>query len=643
MEERSPRVPAALILPGAAVLMLWAVWHTLDPRLVLRSWDFGGHLFRARTFMTDVLGAGRLTGWFPYWHGGLPMTEVYPPLSAWVLGLASMIAEETGARVLLAAVWITAVPASFHFLKRFGVRPLPAALTACLVIALDAPRTFGIQSLFWLGLLPNGLGFVLAILALAEIKGFLTTTGVRGASRAGLLGGLTILAHPFCAYWLTFAALLLVAVESVGRADLRRRAGLSALAAVIALLIGAYQWFPFLLNRGNILVTDPFITETLTGTWKALASFRDAGGLVVAVLSLGGIAALSAVRYRREFIFFTGTGAVSFALSLGVNPLAGHLFGASQRARFEGFYLWIMLMPAAYALESLYRIAEARRRDVALFAVTLAVAGLSIHAANRARTNASAAPSLATLELAPLEAALAARFVPGDYLLSENDRSTVQTIGSPHFFNQRLALANPLYWDQGGGLPEGTRGSMPLFLMSRGFPDSVLPAQAELARHGVRFIATTRHESAERLDKVRWMKRVWPAAGMPASTLSLFEITPFENRFGLAAATSNNLASVAYSARGGYLLTFSTATRVSYPCELAMSFHPWLRASAAEKFLALGSTPDGRLELLSGPVEIDALKIAYEPPPSIGVVRLASLAILLAIFCLLLAPIFRRE
>ena len=82
------RTPARLLIAVIGIVMAWQAHHVLDTASLLVCWDLPGHLLRAHNGFSS---------WFPFWHGGFPLTEVYPPLATWLLGLLGSVRIENAA------------------------------------------------------------------------------------------------------------------------------------------------------------------------------------------------------------------------------------------------------------------------------------------------------------------------------------------------------------------------------------------------------------------------------------------------------------------------------------------------------------------------------------------------------------------
>lgn len=634
------KASARLILMATCSAMVWLVRAALDMRSLLACWDLGGHVLRAHFLATVAIHRPGFTAWFPSWHGGFPLSEVYPPLTTWLLApFVPLGLDVAVARLILVAAWVSIVPCSYYFLRSFELERVPAAVAAALTMALNSPLTFGSYAIFSLGLLPNALGFLWAVLSMGALQRLLSRPSGAGAARAALFGGLTLLAHPFAAVW---AAAGWISLWLSHRVTQPARGATPAfiLAGAWALAIGSFYWLPFMANRANLLITEPFPLRSAGDVWRSVLLLEDMGGPAAVLLTVVGLACATARAHRTRltsFLFLLATGLI---LATGLlSPLlrASSLFGKSQWARFEGFYGWTALVTGGLAVEAAFSVGTAgalRRKFAAAIAVAavLGVAGASVRD-QRPVSGVTPAPERSMERMA---GALAPHLRPGDFILTEDSAKAAGVLSSPHFLHQRLPLINPAIWDQGGSLPEGTFSSEPFLLMSTDFVRSIGGARDDLAAGGVRFLGSVERASRDVLQQIPWLTLLW--ADSAINGLALFEVDTAGRRFGLPAALSTRIDRLNFSARDGYVLSFVDAQKLSYPLSTAVSYHPWLVVSADGQSVETRSGPLRRLVLVDGPAEATRIEIRYVPPPWIAPVRWLSLAFLLGAGALL----FRR-
>jgi hypothetical protein len=223
-----PRSP--LLLAAFAVAMLVAVWLRLAP--IPAQFAFGdGGLFwvmandlRKSSFLPPMVSTFN-TGDIPW---------VYPPLGLYLVALLGGGLE-----------WFRILPALF------AVATLPAVwlLARSLISdrgALAAMIAYGLSAPAYLGLIAGGgvtrgPGLLLAVLTMWAV--------VRGSVvGAGVLGGLTLLAHPIAAFYAVLASAVLWATRGAHPRML--------LAPLIALAIGGLWFGPMILRHG----IEPLLT-----------------------------------------------------------------------------------------------------------------------------------------------------------------------------------------------------------------------------------------------------------------------------------------------------------------------------------------------------------------------------------------------
>ncbi|MDP2717624.1 MAG: hypothetical protein Q8P02_02685, partial [Candidatus Micrarchaeota archaeon] len=120
----------ALSILGLLFLGVFIALPAFSPG-ILMGWDSPGHLVKTQFLVEALLPNGQWNGWFPYWHSGFGLFDLYPPgfyVFAALLHFASMGLLSVSAAFKLAAILAFALvaPASYLLLRSFGVSRLGA-------------------------------------------------------------------------------------------------------------------------------------------------------------------------------------------------------------------------------------------------------------------------------------------------------------------------------------------------------------------------------------------------------------------------------------------------------------------------------------------------------------------------------------
>jgi hypothetical protein len=624
-EERVAWLAARLVLLATLAVMLGVVWPSFRAPGYMAAWDAGGHLLKAVYLARHLLPLGRITGWFPLWHGGFDLFQCYPPLLYYALAPLTMVLDpELALRIVTALLWLGLVPVAFYFLRSFDLEPLLAAAGAAIVPAMNHVLGVGLGALYGLGLLPNGLGMLLAIATLGRLKRDLSDPG-RGPRHwivTGFLIGLLGLAHTFTSYWWAIASSVLVLCEALGRGRGLRVIGRFAAMLLIAALVSAYWWVPLVLTLKQMSPPEVMTPGPRLEMAKAMLLASDGGGPIFAVLALGGVAFLVARRQWRTLIFLVVVAKLSFLLGLNLVNRAlpfGRVVASTQFMRFQPLFALIWTFLAAFGVAALVRLgARIPSRAGALGAVVLILALVFVCVVNpsiaKHRGFVNTVADAATAELNPLADALRQRLQPGDFILTEFNYDARFTQGSPHFVTQRLPLLVPNAWDLEGNFPEATRGAAHAhYVASVLSATSYVDTQRDyLASRGVRFVITTTAKTHDAVAALNWLKPI-----TRDSTLALFEVEGPRRPMGLPADIAARVSNVLYDDSGRYRILFRSAVTIPAGTSLALSHHRWLRASSQHGTIGVHADPDHRLALTDEARDVRALTIVYSPAPAV--------------------------
>lgn len=636
----------AYVVLGATVgIMIATVLPSLNSDGTLAAWDAGGHLLKANYFAEHLLPLGHLTGWFPLWHGGFDLFQYYPPLLYYILGpLSVIINKELALRIVTAGLWIGLVPVTYYFLRSFKLNRLIAATGTGFLMALNASFGIGLGALYGVGLLPNGLGFILAIWALGRLKRDLSEPG-RGVSQVvltGLVVGLLILSHTFSAYWWGAASLFLVASETIGRSERFAPVVKRYLLILgIGLLISAYWWIPLLLSLGAMGETGDIQQNPWNVILKGLLFSEDSGGWVMALLSLGGLTYLAIRENWRTLGFLLSIGVFSLLLSLDtINDVLpfGSVIGSSQFIRFHAFFAWLMMVYAVFGLAGLFYWYRRLKRPVWAAPVALSVTVLALFVWVIVPTLEEKRGFVRIIDNEPAhELPGVARYLeknlrPGDFILSEFNWNSRYFYGSPHFVNQRLGLASDKIWNLDGNFPEGTPGAAkPTLIASVMDKVEYLRGQRNyLESRGVRYLVTTHPTTRTTLERETWLKPVHTD-----KILSVFELVGPRHTFGLPPETSEQVADVKYTDPGTYTVTFKQPVDLPAQTSFAISAQPWLEVTADGRTIRSGRDFEDRLTLREPTGPITKLTITEKPPVAVYGASVISVLALLGVILIL--------
>jgi hypothetical protein len=220
---------------------------------------------------------------------------------------------------------------------------------------------------------------------------------------------------------------------------------------------------------------------------------------------------------------------------------------------------------------------------------------------------------------------------PGEFVLTEFNWDSRIPLGSPHFANQRLPLRDSAVWDLDGNFPEGTKSAEePVTIASTLEQTTYLRQQLPALRErGVRYIVTTNPQTA---NELAYMPGLTPT--FAGKQFAIFDLGAGVQPFGFPPDSPPQ--SVVYSPNQ-YRITFAAGTILSDSQELAISYHPWLRASANGRSMATRETTRATLGI-SSPGEVSEIKIVYRPPWYLAIPNLVSLLTIFGCLVIVLMP-----
>jgi 6-pyruvoyl-tetrahydropterin synthase-like protein len=238
------RIITLAVVAGAVLF----VFLQLQPGVLFKDTtptgsDLGGHVWEPNYLREHLLPQGRLTGWAPDWHAGVPTLVFYFPFPALVIALLSVVLPYTITFKLVLALALMSVPvAAWAFGRLSGLRfPAPALMAVATVPFLFDhfhPQTRGGDVISTLrGEYAFAVGLPLALLFIGVLARALDTRRYRAG--AAVLLGLVVLSHVFATLFaLAGAAVLLLVRPS------RRRLLDAAFVVVVGGLLAGFWLIP---------------------------------------------------------------------------------------------------------------------------------------------------------------------------------------------------------------------------------------------------------------------------------------------------------------------------------------------------------------------------------------------------------------
>ena len=294
-----------IVVSGFLVFLYWQ-------NNTLAIYDASGHLSAvesARDFWPLPSGwnAWELLGW--------PQGVFYPSFFHWLAaGLSFLVGTTIAVKLLIAAAFL-ALPFSISvFVRTFVADQVWRGVTTLVLFSfiLFTPDFLGsnIRSFFHLGLLPNFFVLPLAFLFLAS----LAQTNFKNFLMASLLLSLLIITHFVAGMIGIFylGTLLLTKILFEGKPSWRP----PALVLVVAPVLTAFFWLPFIINRQYTSVaTHGIITSYL---WP---------NIVVVVFSLALL--LYSLKTKKENIFVLSLASGAISTLTVIDSILFRMFGTS--------------------------------------------------------------------------------------------------------------------------------------------------------------------------------------------------------------------------------------------------------------------------------------------------------------------------
>ncbi len=268
------------------------------------AWDGGAHFVRLRAMAELFLPHGRTDGWCPWWFDGFVPFQFYPSLFFVVVAglyhlLCGTVALLTLFKLAIVAAWALLPPAVWVLARTFRFSRYASLVAAAASLGLSAPQGIGIQGLFGIGLIPQGVGLLLFCVALSALHVGVTVGG-RHVPRAALLAAAVVCTHVISGVYLALAGTLYV-VMAVSRRRWRRHRTVRRAFAIAALTAGMCAatlaplviW-PELRGPGTGWPDHDFLRDFLAG--------RLFSGPIVSWLAIAFVVGLRVRRFETSFL-----------------------------------------------------------------------------------------------------------------------------------------------------------------------------------------------------------------------------------------------------------------------------------------------------------------------------------------------------
>ena len=371
LDRSRERIITLAVVAGAVLF----VFLQLQPGLLFKDTtptgsDLGGHVWEPNYLREHLLPTGRLTGWAPDWHAGVPALVFYFPFPALVIALLSVVLPYTITFKLVLALALMSVPVATWALGRLaGLRfPAPALMAVATVPFLFdhfQPQTRGGDVISTLrGEYAFAVGLPLALLFIGVLARSLDTRRYRAG--AAVLLGLVVLSHIFATLFaLAGAAVLLLVRPS------RRRFLDAALIVVVGGLLAGFWLIPLRWRYGyappglHDHVRDylqnlfPFASRCATRGQCEPGQFLATETWHLGVVTLlAGIGVVISARRRQRIGL--ALGALAAVMAIGFVVLPG---GRLQNDRLLPFwFLGLYLLAALGIAEGAHEIQAWRER-----------------------------------------------------------------------------------------------------------------------------------------------------------------------------------------------------------------------------------------------------------------------------------------
>jgi hypothetical protein len=334
--RRHPDLAVELaLLVAAEVLLLAALAPSAAFRNVLPyGSDNTGHPYNVSELAISLRDF-RLTGWAQGWFAGFPTGVLYPVLAPGVAALGSLIMPLAVSYKLTVLAGPLLLPPSAYLAARLARLPraypvLLAVFTLPFLFDVSCSVCGGSIESTVLGEYAYSWGLAFGLLALGATVRLCDGTGSRWWPP--LLLGIAALGHPVTAIWTAVGVVLIL-----GHCWLfqRRAPRYAALPVVLALLLAATWWLPFLADH-------QFMPEPLEPKYTLYLSFLFPASwpweIVLTALAAGG----AFWAYRNRQLLLVGLASLSVLAALGFRFLPQSVLSNWRVVELWSLGLWML-------------------------------------------------------------------------------------------------------------------------------------------------------------------------------------------------------------------------------------------------------------------------------------------------------------
>jgi hypothetical protein len=576
-------------------------------------------LLRTQFLVEELLPQGRLDGWFPWWHYGFPLFQLYHPLFFYFtagLHYATMgaLGVEGAFKLAVVLAYALAAPGMYFLLRSLGLSRAGAFAGGFFALLAGNVQGGGLVGTFYIGLIPNAFGLALAPLTVGLFHRAVVTRGERWGLLAGAALGLLVLAHVYTAFTTLLALAVYLAVR--WREDpksLRALGGIALRVLGVALAVSAMLWLSVLGGYGGHGQVVDIPEFNLAGALaESLPGLSLVGDPFVLLFGLAG-AALALRRRSLVDSFLLGTVALLLVLGSGVGQefLPFGDFLREQHARILGSLgLWGAGLAALAFEEAVRQLGRARgpvrawRRPAAFALVGALLLSGALLAGRRAEGYLSVEadhPAVADVRAA---AEWLARNTPAHARIAEEEDTTTRPVYGSHLLLRGLL---PLYGQRrlvGGNYPEGAAVSRYTQNFSRPLLGTDEGHTRRLLRFGVTHVVSYREGVRTVLSYARGYRQVFASGN----------VTVFELAGALPAPVRAEGVRVRSYREGSERVEFEVDSPDGAPLTVLQGHHPGWRGAVDGQPVVLAPSEEALTNVpLPGP-GVHRVALRYEQP-----------------------------